>query len=63
MDFNMTSHMRHKYRMSLWKKKELPVFIFWWIMHNVVSHPLIGILPFKPFFQFHDYTSVKINKI
>lgn len=34
---------------------------FWWVVHNCVSHPLIGIAPVKPFFDFHDWTSHKIN--
>jgi hypothetical protein len=34
---------------------------FWWITHNCVTHFLIGILPIKPFFKFHDWTSVKLN--
>lgn len=34
---------------------------FWWFVHNCVAHPLIGVAPVKPFFDFHDYTSKKIN--
>lgn len=34
---------------------------FWWFVHNVICHPLIGICPIKPFFEFHDFTSRKIN--
>lgn len=34
---------------------------FWWFVHNVICHPLIGLCPIKPFFDFHDYTSRKIN--
>lgn len=34
---------------------------FWWVMHNCITHPLIGLIPVKPFFQFHDWTSVKLN--
>lgn len=34
---------------------------FWWLVHNCVTHPLIGVMPIKPFFDFHDYTSRKIN--
>lgn len=34
---------------------------FWWVMHNCVTHLLIGLVPIKPFFQFHDWTSVKLN--
>lgn len=33
----------------------------WWIVHNCVSHVLIGILPLKSFFQFHDWTSRKMH--
>lgn len=44
-------------------KKVLPVLqhYFWWFVHNNITHFLIGILPFKPFFKFHDWTSVKLN--
>lgn len=45
------------------KRKFLPVVqhYFWWFVHNCITHPLIGIIPLKPFFQFHDWTSVKLN--
>lgn len=33
----------------------------WWVLHNCVAHPLIGVLPFKPLFQFHDWTARKIG--
>lgn len=33
----------------------------WWIVHNCISHPLIGILPIGPFFRFHDWTSHKMG--
>lgn len=36
---------------------------FWWVVHNCISHPLIGIMPIKIFFQFHDWTSRKINAL
>jgi hypothetical protein len=29
----------------------------WWLVHNLVAHPLIGILPVSWAFRFHDYTS------
>jgi hypothetical protein len=29
----------------------------WWLVHNCISHPLIGLLPIKLFFDFHDWTS------
>lgn len=34
---------------------------FWWFVHNCVAHPMIGLCPIKSFFEFHDYTSNKIN--
>lgn len=34
---------------------------FWWVMHNCVAHPIIGVLPVKKSFDFHDFTSDKIN--
>lgn len=45
------------------KRKFLPVVqhYFWWFVHNCITHPLIGLIPVKPFFQFHDWTSVKLN--
>ena len=35
--------------------------MFWWLVHNNVAHFLIGVLPFKPFFKFHDWTSRKMH--
>lgn len=34
---------------------------FWWALHNVVSHPLIGLVPIKLFFRFHDWTSRRMH--
>lgn len=34
---------------------------FWWVVHNAVSHLLIGLVPIKPFFRFHDWTSRKMH--
>ena len=34
---------------------------FWWFVHNCISHPIIGVLPVKKSFEFHDYTSKRIN--
>lgn len=42
-------------------KRSKNVHHFWWFMHNCVAHFLIGVCPIKTFFQFHDYTSDKIN--
>jgi len=34
---------------------------FWWLTHNILAHTLIGLFPFKVFFNFHDWTSKKLN--
>ena len=33
----------------------------WWLIHNLVAHPAIGVLPIKASFDFHDWTSRKLN--
>lgn len=33
----------------------------WWLIHNCVAHPVIGVAPVKPAFDFHDWTSRKLN--
>ena len=52
-------------RIEKFKKaeKRFPILqhYFWWFVHNCITHPLIGLIPVKPFFQFHDWTSVKLN--
>lgn len=57
------SQQRFKARIEEFKKKALPVAVHhaWWVVHNCVAHPLIGLFPSKPTFDFHDYTSRKIN--
>lgn len=34
---------------------------FWWLLHNCVAHPLIGIYPSTTTVRFHDYTSRWLN--
>ena len=36
---------------------------FWWFVHNNIAHPLIGVLPFRVFFRFHDYTSRRMHGV
>lgn len=37
------------------------IHTFWWFVHNCVSHVMIGLVPMKPFFKFHDWTSRKMH--
>jgi hypothetical protein len=57
------SQQRFKARVKEFKKKQIPVLLhhYWWLVHNCIAHPLIGIAPCKNTFDFHDYTSRKIN--
>lgn len=34
---------------------------FWWWLHNCVAHPLIGLVPRRFAFEFHDWTSRKLH--
>lgn len=34
---------------------------FWWVVHNLIAHPAIGFAPIKATFDFHDWTSRKLN--
>lgn len=36
---------------------------FWWVVHNNIAHPLIGVLPVALAFRFHDWTSRKMHGI
>lgn len=58
-----TSYGRFHNRIANFRKNNRSVLIhhFWWFVHNCVSHPAIGVLPVKPTFRFHDWTSDKIN--
>jgi len=54
---------RFEKRKEVFKQKEEPLYkhYIWWLIHNCVAHPLIGIFPCKSTFDFHDWTSIKIN--
>lgn len=58
-----TAQGRFWWRIETWeaKKGSAAEHHFWWFVHNCVAHPLIGVLPVKSTFDFHDYTSDKIN--
>lgn len=50
-----------------YKKRQLDVpwaaHQFWWFVHNNIAHPLIGVLPIRVFFRFHDYTSRRMHGV
>lgn len=60
-----TSYERFRYRTEAWrlraKKFGQVRHMFWWLLHNCVIHLLIGILPIKPLFDLHDWSSVRLS--
>lgn len=34
---------------------------FWWMVHNCVAHPILGLVPCKKTVDFHDWTSENLN--
>ena len=60
-----TSQGRFHNRIDVFRMRGIPVarHHFWWFVHNAVCHPLIAVLPIKATFDFHDYTSRKINAL
>lgn len=60
-----TSHGRFLDRYQVGINLKLPWWrtrlTFWWLVHNIPCHLLIGIFPIKPFFAFHDWTSAKMQ--
>ncbi len=45
------------------RETDLPVIRHraWWLLHNLVAHPLIGVAPVRWAFEFHDWTSRKMS--
>ena len=57
------SEERFRDRWSLWAGVKFGAFYHytWWLAHNVVVHPLIGLFPFKPLFKLHDWSSHQMH--
>jgi hypothetical protein len=54
---------RFEHRLKVFKERKMSIAVhnWWWFVHNVIAHPMIGIAPCKRTFAFHDWTSRKIN--
>ncbi len=35
----------------------------WWLFHNCISHPILGILPCKQTVKLHQWASLKLNNL
>lgn len=57
------SEERYKDRWDLWEGTRFGILFHysWWLIHNLVAHPLIAVFPFKPLFDFHDWTSHRMH--
>ncbi len=67
-DFNKPengSEERFEQRQTVWHEQtqHFPKIkhLGWWLVHNCVAHPLIGLCPLHFAFEFHDWTSRKLN--
>ena len=60
-----SSYLRFYHRLGRFKarKSSFPRtrHAFWWVLHNCIAHIGIGLVPIKITFQFHDWTSKKLN--
>ena len=67
----MTSELRgaearHRKRAAKWRARTrilpgLPHHA-WWLLHNVVAHPAIGVWPTRATVWIHDWTSQRLNR-
>lgn len=57
------SEDRYKDRWALWEGMKLGAVrhYTWWLVHNLVAHPLIAVAPIRPAFRFHDWTSHRMH--
>ncbi len=58
-----TSQERYWARIKRFKLLGRPVkeHHLWWLIHNCVAHPMVGLVPKGYAVRFHDYSSDKLN--
>lgn len=58
----VTTQDRFRIRQEIHRENGTPLLYhhLWWFVHNCIAHPLIGVIPCRPTFEFHDYTSRKL---
>ena len=61
-----TSDNRYAHRLAIWKMSGVSFpglrHHGWWLLHNLVAHPLLGVLTGPWFVWFHDWTSQHLNR-
>lgn len=60
-----TSAERYQDRLAAWGSsgKNFPALRhgFWWLVHNTLAHPFLGVWPSRQSVRLHDWTSKKLN--
>ena len=60
-----TSASRFAHRQKLWKDRHrvAPTVRHhaWWLLHNLIAHPVLGLRPSPRVVWFHDWTSQHLN--
>lgn len=61
---NSTSLGRFRQRVDNWMAVDhgYVTHHFWWLLHNCVSHPVLGLVPCQKTVDFHDWSSDKLNQ-
>lgn len=58
---------RFNARVEIWSNSDVSFpwlhHYFWWVMHNVFAHFVIGLVPIRFFIRFHDWTSKYLNRV
>ena len=60
----VTSLGRFRNRLENWlgKPSGFTEHARWWLLHNCVAHPLLGLFPNQRAVSYHDWTSMKLNQ-
>lgn len=63
---DMGSAGRYGERLQAFQRDGAPLpwvrHYFFWLLHNLVAHPILGVLPSEKTVDFHDLTSAWLNK-
>ncbi|MCX4245623.1 hypothetical protein [Paraliomyxa miuraensis] len=60
------AHARYELRRAWWRDKAPTLWRLrhagWWWLHNVVVHPLLGLLPVAAMVRLHDWSSARLSR-
>jgi hypothetical protein len=65
-DETFGAELRHRKRIAKWNAATRVVpglrHRAWWILHNAIAHPMIGVWPTRATVWFHDWTSKRLGR-